>query len=152
MSWRTYAISFALGVAIDIALVWAFYWANNEPFQWSGFWIWQAVMIAASILLWARRLLGFTIWYWLFGRQAITAEVFQKCLESEFGHFDKRWDNVEEWLSEHVQQGQSAAANELLVGLTLSRQSGIWQYSMLLSAYKNAALKYSKYVERRLHK
>jgi hypothetical protein len=150
--WRTFAISIVLGIAIDIALVWLFYWANSEPFNWNGFWIWQGVLIAASILLWARRLLGFVIWYAVIGRQAIISETFQQYLEHEFGYFDKQGDNVEGWLSEHVQQGQSSIAHELIAGLTVTRQAGIWQHFMTRAAYREAALKYSNYLIRRGYK
>ena len=149
MTWRTLSISFAFGVAIDVALVWLYYWWNGEPYQWTGFLIWQAVLIAAGILLWLRRLLGFAIWYLFFGREAVASEAFQKYLEFDFKPFDTKWDNVEGWLSEHMQQGQSAAATELLSGLAITRQTGFLQYFMLSSAYKKAAVKYSGYLKRK---
>jgi hypothetical protein len=149
MTWRTLLISFAFGVAIDVALVWLYYWWNAEPFKWTGFLVWQAVLIAAGVLLWLRRVLGFVIWYLFFGREAIASEAFQKYLEFEFKDFDKEWDDMEGWLTDHTQQGQSSAATELLGGLAITRQAGVLQYFMLNSAYRKAAVKYSGYLKRK---
>ena len=149
MTWRTLAISFAIGAATDIALVWLFYWWNEEPYSWAGFWIWQAVLIAAGLLLWLRKLLGFMVWYFVFGREAVAAEAFQKYIEFQFKPIETDWDSVENWLTGHTQGGQSSAATELLVGLALMRQAGLWQYFLLSSAYKKAAIRYSKYAARK---
>ena len=150
MNWYSLSISFIIGLAIDCALVWLFYWWNGEAFQWRGFWIWQAILIGASLLLWLRRLIGFVGWYLIFGREALVSEAFQKYVEFEFEPFNKHFDNIDDWLSKHTQQDRSTAANSLIAS-ALIRQTGLWQYFMLISAYKKAAIRHSNYVERRDH-
>jgi hypothetical protein len=149
VNWRTFIISLLLGLGIDVGLVWLYYWWVDEPFKWVGFWVWQAVMIGAGILLWLRRLLGFLVWYFLFGRDLLASEAFQKFIEHEFEPFDKNWDNTEGWLIGHVQENRSAAASSLITSAAVIRQVGLWQYHMLISAYKKAAIRYSSYVKRR---
>ena len=149
MNWTTFTLSLLLGVAIDIGIVWLFYWFNGEQYQWSGFWIWQAVLVSASVLLWVRRQLGVALWYVLFGRQLIADEVFRKCVEFQLNPFDKKWDDVQDWLAKHVESKQAEAVFELRGGLTVARQAGLIQFLLALSAYKEAATRYANFLQRR---
>ena len=149
MYWRSLLISLLLGLAIDYALVCLYYWWIAEPFQWSGFWIWLAALLGAALLLWFRKLLGFVVWYLVFGREALANEAFLKFIEFGFEPFDRKRDDVDDWLIQHVKEDRSSAATSLAVAAASTRQSGIWQYAMLLSAYKKAAIRYSSYAKRR---
>lgn len=152
MYWRTLFMSLFLGLGIDYFIVWLYYWWIAEPFKWSGFWIWLAVLCGAGLLLWLRRLLGFVVWFFVFGRDALANEAFQKFVEFDFEPFDKEWDSVDDWLLQHVREDKSAAASSLAVAAASIRQTGIWQYAMVLSAYKKAAIRYSNYGKRREQK
>lgn len=152
MYWRSLFISLVLGLAIDYFLVWTYYWWIGEPFRWSGFWIWLAILFGAGLLLWLRKLLGFVVWYLAFGREALANEAFQKFVEFDFEQFDKQWDNVDDWLLQHVKEDRSAAASSLASAAAFTRQTGLWQYIMLVSAYKKAAIRYSSFAKRQAQK
>ncbi len=150
MNWRALAISFAIGIAVDIGLVWLYYAFIGQAFQWTGFWIWQGILWGAGILIWLRKLLGFSIWYMFHGREALAREAFESFVTHGFDDFNPEWDNVESWLDQHLKfDPRMQAAVGLALSNELMRSQGIWQLSMTRSAYKKAAIRYSKILKRR---
>ena len=150
MNWRTLALSMIIGLLIDICLVWLFYWFNGEPFRWYGFWIWQAVLIGAGILLWLRELIGFVVWFVFFGCQEFEEKAFIQYLEYGFDPFVHEWDDVDNWIGQHITLDRSSIAAIELNTLSVIGMRSFWRGMMIRSAYKKAAIKYSVYLKRRL--